>query len=154
MYSNSIIFDNSRQWSIIHRMRIAPIIGYEGRYSIREDGVVISHLNAPSHGYLGDHPLKVARNKCGYDYVSLLKSKRLKKLKIHRLLAIAFIGNPKNLPCVNHKDGDKSHNEISNLEWCTYKDNTKHAMEFGTWRNAHIKTERQLKNLTKRKSLV
>lgn len=42
---------------------------------------------------------------------------------IHRLVAEAFIPNPNNYPCINHKDENPSNNNIDNLEWCTYKYN-------------------------------
>lgn len=45
----------------------------------------------------------------------------------HRRLAKLFIPNPENKPCVNHKDGNRSNNDISNLEWVTYSENHKHA---------------------------
>jgi len=54
---------------------------------------------------------------------------------IHRLVAELFIDNPNNLPCINHKDGDKLNNCVKNLEWCTYSHNAKHAYDNGLYRN-------------------
>jgi len=53
------------------------------------------------------------------------------RVHIHRWLAENFIPNPYNLPCVNHKDGDKWNNELNNLEWCTYSENIQHAFDTG-----------------------
>lgn len=52
-------------------------------------------------------------------------------VKKHQLLAITFIPNPDNLPIINHKDGNKMHSYVNNLEWCTHSYNTKHAFEHG-----------------------
>ncbi len=49
---------------------------------------------------------------------------------LHRLLAKAFIPNPCDFPDINHKDGDKANNDLNNLEWCTAKQNTAHAINF------------------------
>lgn len=64
----------------------------------------------------------------GYDFVYLTK----KKMEyVHRLVAQAFIPNPNNYPCVNHKDGNKLNNRVENLEWCTYSYNNKEAYRLG-----------------------
>lgn len=54
-----------------------------------------------------------------------------KRVHIHRWVAENFIPNPNNLPCVNHKDGDKWNNHPDNLEWCTYSQNIQHAFDTG-----------------------
>lgn len=55
--------------------------------------------------------------------------------KIHRLMAKAFIPNPKKYPCINHLDHDRKNFELSNLEWCTYGMNLKH--EYATGRRSN-----------------
>ena len=67
----------------------------------------------------------------GYLRVKLSKSNKARRVMLHRIIAQAFISNPFNYKTVNHKDGDKNNNTISNLEWCTQKQNVEHAIRTG-----------------------
>ena len=67
--------------------------------------------------------LKQYKNKDGYMRVELRNMDKRKNCRVHRLVAIAFIPNPDNLPEVNHKNELKADNTVSNLEWCTPKYN-------------------------------
>ena len=68
--------------------------------------------------------LKPATTKNGYQIVQLSDNEgKAKMYYVHRLVAQAFIENPNNLPCVNHKDENKQNNSVENLEWCTHKYN-------------------------------
>jgi len=70
-------------------------------------------------------------DKDGYLKYSLTFNKRKFSRFQHRLVAIAFIPNPKNKPFVNHINGIKNDNRIENLEWVTASENTKHAYKIG-----------------------
>lgn len=71
---------------------------------------------------------KLTKNKkSGYQSFGIWMNKTMYSFYIHRAVAKAFIPNPLNLPEVNHKDGDKTNNHVSNLEWCTKKHNMQHA---------------------------
>ena len=58
------------------------------------------------------------KNKFGYLNIDLFVNGKKWKCKVHRLVAIAFIPNPNDLPMVNHRDENKSNNDVTNLEWC------------------------------------
>lgn len=76
--------------------------------------------------------LKHAYGNGGYPFVSLSKESRIKSYDIHRMMAIAFLGEPKSDKMeVNHKDGNKTNNKISNLEWVTRSENKRHAYRIG-----------------------
>lgn len=92
------------------------IKGYEGLYQVSNKGRVKS-LNYRRIGKEGI--LKGRPDKDGYLRIGLYKNKKQKPFYIHRLVAIAFLPNPNNLPQVNHKDENKENNHVENLEWCT-----------------------------------
>lgn len=76
--------------------------------------------------------VKLCPDKDGYAIcgVKLRDGRRLSK-RVHRMVAEEFIPNPQKKPFVNHKDGDKWNNHITNLEWVTAKENRKHAVDTG-----------------------
>jgi len=99
------------------------IPGYDGLYRVSNLGNVIS-INFHNTGR--PKPLRQENVKNGYRRVTLSKDGRTKRFSVHRLVAIVFIPNPHNYPCINHKDENPSNNRIDNLEWCTVQYNTKY----------------------------
>ena len=80
--------------------------------------------------------------KSGYKYVNLYKDGHMHSIKVHRLVAQAFLDNPNNLPQVNHKDENKANNDVANLEWCTAKYNMAYN---DLQRRNHQKQKRRIK---------
>lgn len=88
---------------------------------VSEDGEV------KSHGKI----IKGEICKNGYRRIHVSNDGKSHKYLIHRLVAETFIPNPDSLPCVNHIDGNKLNCAVSNLEWCSYSYNQKHAFKLG-----------------------
>ena len=99
-----------------------PIPGYEGYYEVSSIGRVRSIDRIVQNGAWAKpvygRILKLNNND-GYMYCSLCKDGKPKPHKVHRLVALAFVPNPNNLPYINHKNEDKGDNRVENLEWCT-----------------------------------
>lgn len=111
-------------------MRDIP--GYEKLYAATEDGEIFS--------YRSQKFLKQSKDGCGYSKVILYKDGTRKTCKVHRLIALTYLENPLNLPCVNHKDECKTNNCVENLEFCDAKYNN----NYGT------RNERAAKSLQKK----
>ena len=80
----------------------------------------------------------------GYRYVDLAHEGYNKKIALHRLLALHFIPNPENKRTVNHLDGDKLNNKLSNLAWATDSENVAHAYKLGLNPSKRVATEEEL----------
>ena len=93
----------------------------EYNVDVKEDGTIIG---------ANGRKLKTCINDSGYECIKLYSryKQRNAGFFIHRLVAQKFLPNPHNKPCVNHEDGNKLNNHISNLEWVTHKENTRHAV--------------------------
>jgi len=100
-------------------MKIKEIRGFEGRYSVNEEGDVFSHIRG--------RKLKPWISGGGYYYVNLAGKSKL----VHRLVAEAFLPDFLDKPQVNHIDGNKLNNHISNLEMVTASENVLHSFKTG-----------------------
>ena len=105
------------------------IKGYEGLYQVSNKG----RVRILNYRKTGVCRIKKTYFKNGYERLSLCKNGKYKNYFVHRLVANTFLQNPYDLSQVNHKDEDKTNNCVSNLEWCTAKDN----INYGT-RNERV----------------
>lgn len=97
------------------------IKGYEGLYQISDDGQVRRFYKDKT---------KTLKNRDGlYQTVCLSNHCKKHSVAVHRLVAEHFLERPEGATEVNHKDGNKHNNNVSNLEWVTQKENLKHAVE-------------------------
>ena len=106
-------------------------------YEISNFGAVRRKKRSPANKRIDPSPyhlLKPKRQRNGYLKVRIGS----KEMRVHRLVALAFIPNPMNKPDVNHIDGNKENNRVENLEWVTKSENMKHAYENGLGSNQYI----------------
>lgn len=102
---------------------LRAIPGYQGLYGVTQDGRVWSYARGEWK--------KPWVTRQGYLRVNLYCHRVTDSQQAHRLVALAWLPNPDGLPMINHKDGDKQHNHVSNLEWCTSSHNNRHAIRTG-----------------------
>lgn len=120
------------------------VIGYEGLYEVSNTGQVrsldryVKYSNGRIHLHKGK-VLSSGKDKYGYLAVCLSCNGKQKIIKIHRLVAEAFIPNPNNLPQVNHKDEVKTNNRVDNLEWCDHKYNVNYGHRTENAINTRVK---------------
>lgn len=108
--------NNSEVWKDVQ--------GFKGYYQVSNEGNVrsVDRTNKDGRKYKG-RQLSLRTDHRGYKDVMLYKEGIAKRVKVHRLVAEAFIPNPNNLPQVNHLNEVKDDNNVSNLEWITDIDN-------------------------------
>lgn len=112
--------------------RWLPIAALENRYEISDHGRIRSVDTFDVWGRIHrGRILVVAHDKRGYPSVRVSVHDKGRSLRIHRLVAIAFVPNPEGLAQVNHKDGVKTNNHWTNLEWVTNGENQRHAHAMG-----------------------
>lgn len=108
-------------------------------YLCNEKGEIYSLLSAKI--------MKTHGDKDGYQQLRMTVEKgKAVTVKAHRLIAQTFIPNPENKPFVNHKNGNKEDNTVSNLEWCTAKENNIHARQTGLLNDYGINNSRAVCN--------
>lgn len=101
--------------------------GKETDYSVSEDGLVKKDTK--------NNYILSQSSQQDYKFVTLRIEGKQKRMRVHRLVAETFIPNPENKPFVNHIDGNRSNNNIKNLEWVTPSENTQHAVATGLMNN-------------------
>jgi hypothetical protein len=103
-------------------MRAIP--NYPGYFALTDGSIISTKWGYP-------HKKKTRQQKSGYVWTSISVNNKKQLCLVHRLIALAYIPNPKNHPCINHIDGNKANNIVSNLEWCTHRYNCLHAVAMG-----------------------
>lgn len=114
-----------------------PVVGYEGLYEVSNKGRIksLKRSTVTKEGWVQNVHGGICKQKDtrdGYKEVTLFKNGKPKSIRTHRLVAFAFLGKPTDDRTeVNHKDGNKKNNSVSNLEWVTSSENQLHAYRMG-----------------------
>jgi hypothetical protein len=119
---------------MIQREKI--IEGYDGNYAVTIDGKIISYVK-----YTEGKVLKPSLDTKKYYFVILYKNRKPKAHRVHRLIACAFLPKIEGKEMINHIDGNRVNNKITNLEWCTHKENMVHAVATGLKKPSALQKE-------------
>lgn len=136
-----------------------PISNYEGLYEVSNNGQIKSvgryiKSNHNNTRFQEEKIRKLTVNNKGYVTVRLCKNGKYKTFLVHRLVAETFIPNPYEYNEVNHKDEDKAHNSVNNLEWCSHDYNIQYSLVSKRKRRRKDKIElEQMINEVKQKRL-
>lgn len=117
-------------------MEWRPVVGLEDYADVSDDGQIRTHERFYINRWgqkvtIPSVVLKQRANAWGYMFCNFKKGGKTCTIRVHRAVAMAFIPNTHNKPQVDHIDGDKTNNAVSNLRWCTSQENIKYAIELG-----------------------
>ena len=117
------------------KLKVLELFG-DLKIKVSDDGKIytLDHSYLRKNGRLDNRKGKQLRpsvDKDGYERVVLTKDGIRKTYSVHKLVALAFIPNPENKTTINHIDGNKRNNNVSNLEWATEKENQNHKWKNG-----------------------
>ncbi|MDB4340066.1 HNH endonuclease [Crocinitomicaceae bacterium] len=115
----------------IDDVEVAFVSGFDDTYYISKSGSLFSTKKSRCRKVDGYYAPSGTIHANGYRYFTLMRNGKSVKEPAHRLVAYAFIENPESKPCVNHIDGNKLNNDLSNLEWVSYSENASHAYDLG-----------------------
>lgn len=129
--------EEARNAVIITKIKLfeASVISHGDNISEIAESVEKGYFASPKGNIYNRHGhiMVGAIDRNGYRHCILNKH----NCNVHRIIAETFIPNPDNLPCVNHKDGNKLNNSVENLEWCTHSENTIHSFKKGLQKKIH-----------------
>lgn len=126
--TEAVATSDSEEW------RQVAVAGFECDYQVSNLGSIKSmpRYTRGAKSYLLKTRILTGKiDRDGYRTVKLFSDNGMRIFFLHRLVALSFIDNPRSLPQVNHKDGNKLNNCASNLEWVTHQQNIQHAVRTG-----------------------